>query len=826
MASEPQRLLHILAEAGRVLGGSLDRAFIVRSAPAVVVPDLADAAVLHLIRDDLLTVAAVRRAGADPLEDGRIERALAAAPPMADMVAEVAATGRPRLRADMPPGGAPPSLAALDPGALLVVPVSAVGRVMGTLTLAMARGSGRTFCEGVPDLAVELGARIGIALHHAQLYAQAREAEQRLRESEARERARAADLEALMKSVPAAVWITANDGTIRANRAACELLGLPVPETGMAVTATAALREQLMVLRNGERLLGENLPTRQAMREQREIRDIELEVVRTDGGRRFIHGNAAPVLDEGGRPRGAISAFLDVTARHQAERARRETARRFLELANMVPAIVWTARPDGHLDYLNERWADTVGVPSADCLGERWFRYVHADDRGRVVEHWRRARSGVEPFETELRLRAPEGWRWQLVRALPMMDADGTVTAWFGTTIDIEDKIRQEGRLREETRRAEQADAAKSRFLAAASHDLRQPFQSMRLFLHLLREQVEGAPAELVGRLSDALSAGEDLLGKLLDISTLDAGTVKPRPAAVELEPLFARLGSEFAPLAEAKGIALRVRALPSAVVSDPVLLERILRNLLSNALKYTDAGGILLTARRRGRGLRLQVWDTGRGIPADKQAQVFEEFYQLDNPERDRSRGLGLGLSIVSRVARMLEHPLQLRSVPGRGTVVSLEVPRAPTRPVTVSATPTQAARPLDAAILVIEDDALQRLAMQHLLIGWGCRPLCAASAAEALALLRDGARPDLVVSDLRLPGGVDGFEAVTQVRAAVGPDLPALLLTGETGAGELRQAAQLGFRMLHKPYNPRTLRHALEELLPEREAAAALGR
>ena len=817
VSSGSRRVLDVLTEAGRALAAASGHGTTVRAIAGMAVPGLADAAVLHLVEAGRPIAAALRRAGADPdaYDEAAALQALAAVQPGADDPVARAAAGETVLA----PGGAP-CLAALGPAAALSVPVEAGGHVAGVLTLLSASG-GRSIREGAfgeeeRDLALILARQAGMALHHARLYRQAREAEQRLRESERREKARAADLEALMQAVPAAVWITSTDGRVWANLATCELLRMPAPETGMAALSAADVARHVTVMEQGRPLPREALPTRRAIAEMRDLRDVTLEVVRPDGSVRHVHGNVTPLLDDRGRPRGAITAFMDVTLRQQAERALRRSEQRFREMANLVPVIVWTARPDGQVDFLNERWTETVGVPAARCLGDAWAAYVHPDDRGRVEATWTRARALAQPYETEFRVRAPDGWRWNLVRALPLTDADGNVTAWFGTNTDIEENKRLERRLREETERAEQAVRAKSRFLAAASHDLRQPFQAMRLFLHLLQQEVQGDAAQtLANRLSDALGAGEDLLNKLLDISTLDTGTVQPRPAVVDLAALLERMAAEFAPQAAARGIELRVRCRPAAIVSDPVLLERIVRNLLCNAVRYTDSGGILVAARPRGRSVRLQVWDTGTGIPADQVDRVFEEFFQVGNRERDRAQGLGLGLAIVSRVAALLNHPLDLRSRLGRGTVVSLDLLAAPVRPTARPAPPVQAPA-LDAAVLVIEDDALQRLAMAQLLKGWGCRVAEAASAEQALDLLAGtGMAPDLLVTDLRLPGTLDGFDAVRHVRAAAGRDLPVLILTGETGTEELREAARLGYRLLHKPYSPRSLRQALEELL-----------
>ncbi|MBF0306495.1 MAG: HAMP domain-containing histidine kinase, partial [Alphaproteobacteria bacterium] len=230
----------------------------------------------------------------------------------------------------------------------------------------------------------------------------------------------------------------------------------------------------------------------------------------------------------------------------------------------------------------------------------------------------------------------------------------------------------------EEARRlAERANQAKSRFLAAASHDLRQPFQAMRLFHDLLRARLAGRPEEPITiKLGEAMAAGESLLTALLDISTLEAGVVRVEKGRVSLAPLLARLMREFEGQAQAAGLTLRLAGAPDAMCrSDPVLLERMLRNLLLNAIRYTRSGGVLAGIRRRDGAWSVEVWDSGIGIPADKLADIFEDFYQVENDERDRALGLGLGLSVVWRMSRMLGHRVSVSSRVGRGSVFRLLV-------------------------------------------------------------------------------------------------------------------------------------------------------
>lgn len=254
----------------------------------------------------------------------------------------------------------------------------------------------------------------------------------------------------------------------------------------------------------------------------------------------------------------------------------------------------------------------------------------------------------------------------------PLRNAGETTVGIVSTAIDISELVQARAE-------AERANQSKSRFLAAASHDLRQPFQAMRLFHHLLVSKLtDPYHLDVAAKLAEAMEAGESLLNSLLDISTLEAGNVQAKPTDVALADVIGRVVREIEPQAAEKGVVVRWVAPRATVHSDPVLLARMLRNLAANAVRYTDAGRILIGCRRKGASVRVEVWDTGQGIPPGKVDAIFEDFYQIGNPERDRTRGLGLGLSIVSRVGSLLEHPVAVCSEEGRGSVFSITVPLA----------------------------------------------------------------------------------------------------------------------------------------------------
>jgi CheY-like chemotaxis protein len=373
---------------------------------------------------------------------------------------------------------------------------------------------------------------------------------------------------------------------------------------------------------------------------------------------------------------------------------------------------------------------------------------------------------------------------------------------------------------------AEQANLAKSRFLAAASHDLRQPVHALGMFVGALRgHKLPAASRTLIDHIDGSVGALDGLFTSLLDISRLDAGVVEASPQTVLLQPLIARVCADLAGEADAKGLGLVHPATSLAVHSDPVHLERILRNLVGNAVRYTGAGRVTVGARRVGAGLvRLEVWDTGPGVPERERAAIFEEFYQLAGAEqRDRAKGLGLGLAIVRRLSGILGHRLDFDSRLGSGSVFRLTLPRvAPPRAARPSPAPRAHEEHAGGLILVIDDEPAIRIAMDQLLAGWGHQVMSAADAEEAHALLAGlGRAPDLILSDYRLRGE-DGIAVIRRLHKAFG-ETPVILLTGDTAPSRIREAQASGYPLLHKPVPHSRLRAAVTNLLRRRENAPA---
>ncbi|MBI5926560.1 MAG: response regulator [Aquabacterium sp.] len=412
-----------------------------------------------------------------------------------------------------------------------------------------------------------------------------------------------------------------------------------------------------------------------------------------------------------------------------------------------------------------------------------------------------------------------------------------TVFSYFasrGALRAIELGFENEGlvlRLRDQTQRAldarqvaeqalaeaEDANRAKTVFLASASHDLRQPLHAMGLFLNALaRAELNGRQHQLLEQAQASAQATGEMLNTLMDFSKVDAGVVKPQMQPFALQPMLRKLEREMAPLAEEKGLAFRMRDTSVILHADPALVEMILRNLVLNAIRYTEHGAVLMACRRRGARALVEVWDTGIGIPGDHHAEIFREFHQLGNPERDRRKGLGLGLAIVEGLARAMSVDVSLKSVPGRGSVFRLALP--------VSQSPWHEADVLQhdepdlsgLRVLLIDDDETVRAAMCDLLAGWGCWCEAVASDDEALRVL-NRFDPDVVLADYRLRSHRTGLQAVEAVRKRLGHDVPAAIITGDTAVERLREAHDSGLPLLHKPVPADRLQSTLFSLWRE---------
>ncbi|HVJ56159.1 MAG TPA: hybrid sensor histidine kinase/response regulator [Aliidongia sp.] len=371
--------------------------------------------------------------------------------------------------------------------------------------------------------------------------------------------------------------------------------------------------------------------------------------------------------------------------------------------------------------------------------------------------------------------------------------------------------------------RAEQANLAKSQFLAAASHDLRQPLHALGLFSASLKGlTLDAEGEEVVARIHDNVGALETLFDALLDISRLDAGTVRPAPESIDIGTLLARLGQYFEVPAREKSLRLVFVSHGERVHADPMLLERILSNLIANAIRYTEQGGVLVGCRRRGEKLSIEVWDTGIGIALADRQKIFQEFIQLGNPERDRRKGMGLGLAIAQRTASLIGTAITLDSHPGRGSVFRIVLPLTDA-PLTAPAAPAEAGldRVAGLRILIIDDEQSIRDALSRLLRQWGAEVTAAPSLDEALAERAAGRHWQIVLADFRLRGRHDGIEVIETIAAAQQPPPVACLITGDMNADLLAEARRRGLPLLHKPVRPAQLRAVLNHLATDKVSA-----
>jgi two-component system, chemotaxis family, CheB/CheR fusion protein len=432
------------------------------------------------------------------------------------------------------------------------------------------------------------------------------------------------------------------------------------------------------------------------------------------------------------------------------------------------------------------------------------------------------------PLELEIQ---GQGGAWFVRRIMPYRASDEETEGVVITYEDVTERRHTADVLVTAKRQAESANLAKTRFLAAASHDLRQPLQTLALLQALLAKTVVGEKAQqLIERVDDALGAMTGMLNTLLDINQIEVGSVKPEIADFAVNDLFDHLREELTYHAQAAGLAFRVAPCAISIRSDQRLLEQMIRNLISNALKYTKSGKVLLGCRRRGGKLRIQIWDTGIGIPESELQAIFDEYHQVDNAARQRSRGLGLGLSIVKSLGELLGHPVGVRSLHGKGSVFSIEVALTPgghTKPdLPPRATnhPSTHTPPLVGAILIIEDDPDVREHLELFLTAEGFQTLTAVDGRTALDLLARGTiQPDVVLADYNLPNDMNGVQVAQRLRRELNRQIPFVILTGDISTETRRNIVRHDCVYLHKPVKLNELTLAIEKFLVRPSAALA---
>jgi PAS domain S-box-containing protein len=472
--------------------------------------------------------------------------------------------------------------------------------------------------------------------------------------------------------------------------------------------------------------------------------------------------------------------------------------------AGKVTAFDWDA-PTGH-SRRSGNAASILGFRHDRAFTRADFlEHLHPDDRASFAA----CLHGLDPanpsYAITFRYRRPDGedvWLEEVAKA--DFDPAGRMVRISGLTLDITARKRVEQELAAARKAAELADRAKSAFLAAASHDLRQPLQTVKLLQGTLRQYVEDDEArKLLADIGRALETMTDMLNSLLDINRLESGIVAPAATDFPISDVFDSLAADFADAVAAKGLTWRLVRSTVPIRSDKRMLKEMMRNLLSNALRYTEQGAILIGCRRRDGKARIEVWDSGVGIMGEQLPLIFEEHYQVANSAQQG--GFGLGLAIVLRLGKLLGHRIDVRSTPGKGSVFTIEVPIArqmlhvegyPAAPASESLAPFRG------TILLIEDDSFVRGALDALLQSGGIHVVSAATGNEALALVVEkGIRPELVVSDYNLPGSMNGIASVTALRAALGWRIPAIVLTGDIRSHVLDAIAEHDVSVAIKP-------------------------
>jgi two-component system, sensor histidine kinase len=551
---------------------------------------------------------------------------------------------------------------------------------------------------------------------------------------------------------------------------------------------------------------------------------------------------------------GFVLTFTDITERKKAEEALRDGERRIRLITDTVPALIAYVDAEQRYRFVNHAYEECFNLLRCDLEGRTMTEALGPDQYALRHPHILNALAGKQAhFEIQMPTENSRP-RYAVATYVPHFGERREVLGFFALIHDITERrrvaeelrdakeslerrviertaelTRLNGQLQQEiTERAAAEDAlklakaeadtanlSKTKFLAAASHDLLQPLNAARLFVSALMDMEQpGGQRSLVENLDGALTSVEDLLSALLDISRLDAGAVRPEVSDFPIKSLLSALSSEYTAVALDRSLRLKVMPCAAIVHSDPRLLRRIVQNFLSNALRYTQSGRVLLGCRRRRHGLVIEVWDTGPGIPADKLREVFEEFRRLDSPTpHGRDRGIGLGLAIVDRVARMLGHDIQVRSEYRRGSVFSVTVPYGSFAP--------RAARPvkqigqrltnrLDGlTVLVLDNEPAVIAGMRALLEGWSCSVMTAATGDEALAAIaRRGGPPDLLIADYHLDDGALGIDEIVRIRKAVGRPVPAVLVTANRTPELVAEAKNLNLPVLNKPVKPAQLR------------------
>jgi PAS domain S-box-containing protein len=572
------------------------------------------------------------------------------------------------------------------------------------------------------------------------------------------------------------------------------------------------------------------------------------------------HSGRTLFIDRNPMPDGGfVLTFTDITRRKRTEEALRDGERRIRLITDAMPALIAYVDAEERYQFVNEPYRQWLDRPVEAILGREMGDLLTAELYHRRKDFVDRALGGEKvDFEVELTPSGAREPRYGHVSFVPHLGDDARRLGFFTLMQDITERRQADAAIKEANEtlerrvtertadltrlnaqlqreiadrrdiekalqiaksEAEQANLGKTRFLAAASHDLLQPLNAARLFVSALADLDHPQPNRgLISNIEISLGAVEDLLGALLDISKLDAGAVLPELVDFPIASLLGPLVTEHRALAKENGLMLGHVPSRAVVRSDIRLLRSIIQNFLSNAIRYTKRGRVLLGCRHLGNALKIEVWDTGPGIPANKFDEIFEEFRQLDANAAPHERGLGLGLAIVKRAAKTLDLPIETRSRLGKGSVFSVTVPLGHAKTARVSRPASRKALGsfADPMLLVVDDQRSILAGMQAMLQGWGCTAIVATSGNEALGLLERLPRPpDLVIADYHLEAGTTGITEICRIRKTLKKPIPGIVITANHTPAVQCLVAQHDLWLLRKPLNPAQLRALLSQLL-----------
>jgi len=561
----------------------------------------------------------------------------------------------------------------------------------------------------------------------------------------------------------------------------------------------------------------------------------EMQIVRKDGGMRWVSCCVRMIQFNNDSLRLCIAT--DITEQKDLNEALRVNKERWLFALEGSGDGVWDYNFLTGVNTVSKRLKEILGfdmsLPDADFYLNDWAERLHPNSQAQTMHLFQDIldnKTDIYAIEQQVRSESGE-YVWLLTRGKVIDRSEtGNPTRLIGTAGDItEFKMMKESQkqlmnynellekevvsrtkaLRQAKDKANHASAEKTRFLASASHDLRQPMQAMSLYIEILSQRLkQSRNIEMIVALRDSHSSMGRIMDALLDISKLDAGVFEPNLKPIKLNMLIDDLIRNYSLVAEKKKIDLRARLTCCDVESDFTMLECILNNLISNAICYTENHGKILVACRCRQGkVLVEVRDTGIGIPEEQMEKIFDEFYQLGNPERDRNKGLGLGLSIVSRMVHLLPgHEIDVRSRPGHGSCFRITLPK--TESVEAISAPAGFALPNESftgmRVLIVEDDATIRKSAAILMQEWGCEVMIAGNSDEALGIVKDGWMPDALIADYRLPGGVTGSQVIQKIRTLFEKQIPAMVMTGETQEEVLQEIVSPSVFMLQKPVTP----------------------